>query len=469
MTDTDVWGDFEKQPANGILADGRPIGDRGAEKPTLADHGAESAVLGACIANGSLLDEIQLTANDFDAHRHGLIWSALHTLHAAGAPVSPASVVSKLVDSNELIRAGGGEYIAHLLAEAPAGPSATWYALRVAEMARRRGLAAFAAGVAQVVATPTDADTKLDEIRRRLDSLDEPDTDDGPVRWADMVTEGMEAIEAADDPAAIRAIPTGLGDLDGLIHGLRPGDLVIVGGRPGDGKSTLSMQIAAHVGLDLNMPTLVASLEMKRPEIYNRVISSRLAIPLKELNTGKLTDHAWSKLAQQAGMSADAPFWVDHNTDQSLASIQALARRWKRRHGLRLLVIDYLQLVKGPKSQSRENEIAAISRGLKVLASQLDIPILVAAQLNRGPTQRADKLPQISDLRESGALEADAAVIFLLHREEATNQNTVRKGEADLIVAKHRHGAQGTIPLAAQLHVARFASMAHFDDFGATR
>lgn len=469
MTDTDIWGDFEKQPANGILADGRPIGDRGAEQPTLADHGAESAVLGACIANGSLLDEIKLTANDFDAHRHGLIWNALHALHSAGAPISPASVVSKLVDSDELTRAGGGEYISHLLAEAPVAQSATWYALRVAEMARRRSLAAFAAGVTQVVATSTDADTKLDEIRRRLDGLDEPDTEDGPVRWADMVTEGMEAIEAAENPALTRAIPTGLTDLDAIIHGLRPGDLDIIGGRPGDGKSTLALQIAAHVGLDQKLPTLVCSLEMKRPEIYNRVVASRLSIPLKELTTGKLSDHAWSKLAQQAGISADAPFWVDHNTDQTLVSIQALARRWKRRHGLRLLVVDYLQLIKGPKSENRQTEVGAISRGLKVLASQLDIPVLVAAQLNRNQTQRTDKTPQLSDMRESGSLEADAAVVFLLDRAENTDPNTVRKGEADVIVAKHRHGPQGVAKLAAQLHVARFASMAGFDTFGGAR
>lgn len=465
MTDIDMWAGFDRQPKDGVLVDG----DRTASVAETADHGAEAAVLGACIANGALLDELTLTAADFDAARHGLIWEALHDLYANGTPISPTTLVSKLADSNQLNRVDGGAYIAHLYAEAPAGPSTTWYALRVAEMSRRRALAAFAAGVSQVTRTPMDADDMLAEVQRRLNNLGDPDTEDGPVRWADLVTEGMEAIEAAERPSENRSIPTGIGDLDALIRGLVPGDLDIVAGRPGHGKSTLLAQIAAHVALDLGHPTLLLTLEMKRFEIYNRIVASRLSIPLQQLNTGKLGDDAWMRLAKQAGVSADAPLWIDDNTSQTVASISALARRWKRRHGLKLLVIDYLQLVTPPKAENRQNEVSALSRGLKVLASQLDIPVLVAAQLNRGPEQRADKRPQASDLRESGSLENDASVIILVHREEVADPKSVRKGEADLIVDKHRHGQRGTIPVAAQLHVSRFAGMANFDDFGAAR
>jgi replicative DNA helicase len=198
-------------------------------------------------------------------------------------------------------------------------------------------------------------------------------------------------------------------------------------------------------------------------------VASRLNIPLKKLNAGKPGDDGWMKLARQAGVSEDAPLWVDDNTSQTLASIGSTARKWKRKHGLKLLFIDYLQLVTPPKAENRQNEVSALSRGLKILASQLDIPIVVAAQLNRGPEQRTDKRPQASDLRESGSLEQDASVIILAHNEEAADPKTARKGETDLIVAKHRHGERGTIPVAAQLHIARFASMAHFDDFGASR
>jgi replicative DNA helicase len=469
MTDIDMWNDFEKRPANGILADGLPIGDRSVDRSVLTDHGAEAAVIGVCLLAPAVIDDIQLTPDAFDAPRHGLIWEAIQTLHTGGAPVDPASVVSALLDSGNLKRAGGGEYVAHLFGEAPAAPSATWHANRVAEMARRRGLAAFSAGVSQVVSTTGDADTKLDEIRRRLNGLDETDTNEGPIRWTDLVTEGMEAIEAAENPVSNRAIPTGLGDLDALINGWLPGDLDIVAGRPGHGKSTVLAQAAAHAALDLKLPTLLLTLEMKRHEIYNRIAASRLNIPLKLLNTGKPGDDGWMKLARQAGVSEDAPLWVDDNTSQTLASIGSMARKWKRKHGLKLLLIDYLQLITPPKAENRQNEVSALSRGLKILASQLDIPVVVACQLNRGPENRADKRPQASDLRDSGSLEQDASVIILTHREEVADPNSARKGEADLIVDKHRHGERGTIPVAAQLHIARFASMAHFDDFGEAR
>jgi replicative DNA helicase len=459
VTDTDMWADLEAQPANGTRAPH-------SEPVDVADRGAEAAVLGACIANGALLDELTLTATDFDAPRHGLIWEALQQLHTDGAPISPASVASNLIDSGNLIRAGGGEYVAHLYAEAPAGASATWYADRVAEMSRRRALAAFAAGVAQVTRTPMDAEDMLSEVQRRLNLIDAPDTDDGPVSWGDLASEGLEAIEAAENPIANRAIPSGLGDLDALIGGFLPGDLDIVAGRPGHGKSTLLAQIGAHAALDLNLATLFLTLEMRRYEVYNRIVASRLAIPLKALNTGKPGDDGWVKLAKQAGATAEAPFWVDDTTNQTLASISTLARQWKRRHDLKLLVVDYLQLITPPKAENRQNEVSALSRGLKVLAAQLDISIVVAAQLNRGPENRADKRPQASDLRESGSLENDASRIILVHREEVADKNSVRKGEADLIVDKNRHGNRGTIPVAAQLHIARFASMAGYDPTG---
>lgn len=458
MTDIDMWNDFEKPTANGT-----------ATRTGTADHGAEAALIGVAILAPAVLDDMQLTPGDFDSTRHRLIWEAIQTLHADGAPVHPTAVVSTLMDTGTLKAAGGGEYVAHLFGDAPAATSAGWLAERVTEMSRRRQLAAFAAGAAQVTSRPLDSDEMLDDLRTRLNVLDETDTVEGPIRWADLVTEGMEAIEAAENPVSNRAIPTGLGDLDALINGWLPGDLDIVAARPGHGKSTLIAQAAAHAALDLNHPTLFLTLEMKRLEVYNRIVASRLNIPLKKLNAGKPGDDGWMKLAKQAGVSAEAPLWIDDNTSQTLASIGSTARKWKRKHGLKLLFIDYLQLITPTKAENRQNEVSALSRGLKILASQLDIPVVVACQLNRGPEQRTDKRPQASDLRESGSLEQDASVIILAHSEEVADPKSVRKGEADLIVAKHRHGERGTIPVAAQLHIARFASMAHFDDFGAAR
>lgn len=469
MTDTSIRPAFERQPADGILADGRPIGDRTASHAATYDHDAEASVLGACLIDSRILDELPpLTAADFHKPHHGLVWEALAELHADGARIDPVTVAAHMADAGTLIRAGGGPFLHDLMEAVPSAANGGYYALRVTEMTRRRELAVFGARVSQVTATPIDADAQLEEIRRQLNLLDDTDGDEGPVVWNDMITEGMNAIEESGNPALNRGIASGLGDLDQLLKGFRPGDVILIGGRPASGKSTLLMQIATHAALDLKLPTLALSLEMRRPEIYNRIVSARLSIPLESLTTGILDDTAWAKLAIQAGVSADAPLWIDDNTQQTLASISALARRWKRRHGLKLLVVDYLQLIGTNPAENRQAAVAELSRGLKILASQLDIPVLLAAQLNRNAENRPGKLPAMADLRESGSLESDASVIILVHREAASDQNSIRQGEADLMVVKHRHGPQGVIEVAAQLHLARFASMAGRDFYGRT-
>jgi replicative DNA helicase len=191
-----------------------------------------------------------------------------------------------------------------------------------------------------------------------------------------------------------------------------------------------------------------------------------LGINLGHFGTGAISDDDASRLARQAGMSADSPLWVDDTPSHTLGSIQATARKWKQRHGLRLLVVDYLQLITPPKAENRQVAVSELSRGLKLLAAQLDLPIMVAAQLNRGPENRTSKVPALSDLRESGSLESDASVVILVHREAASDPKSLRQGEADLIVAKNRNGAQATVQVAAQLHYARFASMAGHDQNG---
>lgn len=450
MTDLDMWADL----------------DQATDAPGNTDRAAEAAVLGACMLNPALLDEIRLTGGDFDTPAHGIVWAALQAMHTDGTPIDATTVVGYLADTGELTRVGGGIAVAGLLEACPSPLNGPYYAERVTELARRRAVADYVRTATGIANSTADADRMLDVLRTRLDAIDDTATDDGPKHWADIITEGMDAIEQAAAGGDERGIPTGLVDLDRVLGGLKPGDITIIGGRPGSGKSTLAMQIAAHVALDLEMPSLALSLEMRRPELYNRIVASRMSINLSNLGTGALADHEWSKLARQAGMSADSPLWIDDNPDHTLASISQLARQWKRRHGLRLLVIDYLQLISTPRAENRQVAIAEISRGLKRLASQLDIPIVVAAQLNRGPEQRSNKIPTMADLRESGSLENDASGIVLVHREETTDPDTVRKGEADLLVVKNRNGKQDTVIVASQLHYARFASMAGADTYG---
>lgn len=424
------------------------------------DPGAEAAVVGAALVDGTLLDEIQLDPSHFHSLGMGLIWQALQGLHTDGAPTDPTAVVSALVDSGGIGQAGGAVRVAELAQEAPAVQSATWHAARVTECARRRAVASFAARAAQVSGMSMDSDSMLESLRSRLEAIDSEEDDDGPSHWSAVIERGMDAIEKAASGAEDRSVPTGLIDLDKVIGGFTPGDVAIVAGRPGSGKSVLAAQTAAHAALDLDLPTLLLSLEMRTPELYNRIAAARLGINLGNLNTGAVSDDDVSKLARQAGISSESPLWIDDNPSQTLTSIGQVARRFKRRHGLALLIVDYLQLITTPKAENRQVAVSELSRGLKLLASQLEIPILLAAQLNRGPESRSNKIPSSADLRESGSLENDASVIVLVHREAASDPDSLRQGEADLIVAKNRNGAQDTVTVAAQLHYARFASMA---------
>ena len=448
MTDTDMWTEFDSGEAN--------------------DRDAEAAVLGACLLNPGLLDEITLGRGDFYTPSHAIVWEALQAMHTAGAPVDAITLVGRLADAGALGKVGGGPYVHDLVNAVPAAANGPHYAARVKSMSRRRAVAAFAAA-AKHIAAGTDEEAMVAELRSRLDALDDTAPKTGPVPWSQVSLEGMEAIEAAGDGGQERGIPTGLTDLDRVLTGLRPGDVTIIGGRPGSGKSILGAQIAAHAALDLGYPAVLASLEMRRHELYNRIIASRLSITLDKLGKGTLRDDEWSKLARLAGDTADSPLWIEDEPNQTIESIGATARKWKRKHGLRLLVIDYLQLIKPPKAENRQAEVSKISREMKLLASQLEIPVILAAQLNRNPEGRSNKLPALGDLRESGSLEADASNVILVHREAASDPNSVREGEADLIVAKNRHGAQDTVTVASQLHYARFASMAGADRFGVAR
>jgi len=256
-------------------------------------------------------------------------------------------------------------------------------------------------------------------------------------------------------------VPTGFSDLDRLLNGLHPGQLIIVAGRPGLGKSTVSMDFARNAAIRSNCASAIFSLEMSKIEMVMRLLSAEARVPLHVLRSGQLTDDDWSKLARRMGEISEAPIFVDDTPSMNLMEIRAKARRLKQRHNLKLLVVDYLQLMTSPKrTESRQQEVADLSRGLKLLAKEIECPVIAVSQLNRGPEQRTDKRPQLSDLRESGSIEQDADVVILLHRDDYYDKESPRAGEADFIVAKHRNGPTDTVTVAAQLHLSRFVDMA---------
>ena len=249
-------------------------------------------------------------------------------------------------------------------------------------------------------------------------------------------------------------VPTGFAELDELTNGLHPGQMIIVAARPALGKSTLALDFARAAAIKHDMPTIFFSLEMGRSEIAMRLLSAEASVPLQSMRKGNVDSRDWTTIASTRGRINDAPLYIDDSPNMTLVEIRAKCRRLKQRVGLKMVIIDYLQLMtSGKRVESRQQEVSEFSRALKLLAKELQVPVIALSQLNRGPEQRADKLPALSDLRESGSIEQDADIVILLHRESAYEKDNPRAGEADLIVAKHRNGRQDTVTVAFQGHV----------------
>ena len=257
-------------------------------------------------------------------------------------------------------------------------------------------------------------------------------------------------------------VPTGFRDLDELTNGLHPGQLVIIAARPAVGKSTWGLDIARSASIRHGLASCIFSLEMGRNEITMRLLSAEARVPLHHMRAGTMSDDDWARLARRMGEVAEAPLFIDDSPNMTMMEIRAKARRLKQRHDLRLVVVDYMQLMTSTKRvESRQVEVSEMSRSLKLLAKELDVPVVAISQLNRQPEQRADKRPQLSDLRESGSIEQDADLVVLLHREDLYEKESPRAGEADLIVAKNRNGPTRTVTVAFQGHYSRFVDMQH--------
>ena len=270
----------------------------------------------------------------------------------------------------------------------------------------------------------------------------------------------MEAIESRG--AGLSGVPTGFADLDDLTNGLHPGQMIIVAARPGCGKSTLALDLARSCSIKNNLASVIFSLEMSQIEITMRLLSAEAAIPLSHIRGGKMSEQDWSRVSTKMGQVSEAPMYIDDSPNLTMMEIRAKARRLKQKHDLKLVVIDYIQLMtSGKKVESRQLEVSEFSRQLKLLAKELDLPVVALSQLNRGPETRNDKRPMLSDLRESGSLEQDADMVILLSRPDLYDRDSERAGEADFDIAKHRNGPTKTITVAFQGHYSRFTDMQH--------
>jgi replicative DNA helicase len=442
--------------------------DRPAGLTPPQDTDAEMSVLGSMmLSKDAIADVVEALRDPDDFYRpaHELIYECVLDLYGRGEPADSVTVAGALHDAGTLARVGGPAYLHTLTQFVPTPTAAGYYARIVAERAAQRRLIAAGTRIVQLGYGTDDGDVAdaQNAAQAALYAATASAGRDDYVRLGDVVEPTMDEIEAAahrggQGPAGV---PTGFADLDRLTNGLHPGQMIVIAARPAVGKSTVGLDIARSAAIGHALPSVIFSLEMSRTELTMRLLSAEARVPLQNMRKGMMREDDWTRLAKTMGEVNEAPLFIDDSPNMSLMEIRAKCRRLKQQHGLKLVVIDYLQLMtSGQRVESRQQEVSAFSRALKLLAKELEVPVIAVSQLNRGPEQRSDKKPQLSDLRESGSIEQDADVVILLHREDMYDRESPRAGEADFIVAKHRNGPTDTITVAFQGHYSRFVDMA---------
>jgi replicative DNA helicase len=430
------------------------------------DIDAEQSVLGGMMLSpDAIADAVEhVRAEDFYRPAHETVFDAVVGLYTTGQPADAVTVAAELARLGQLEKIGGAAYLHELISTVPTAANVGYYAKIVkAKAKRRRGIEACMRGVQALYDNAVDVDEAIAETASGLDAatgLGEQ-TDYRPV--GEIVNATIDEIEsiAHRGTDVLAGVPTGFADLDRLTHGLHPGQMIIIAARPAVGKSTLGLDIARAAAIHHGMTTAIFSLEMGATEITMRLLSAEARVPLQNMRKGLMREDDWIRIARVMGEVEEAPLYIDDSPRLTMTDIRAKARRLHRTHGLKLLVVDYLQLMSsGKRVENRQQEVSEFSRALKLLAKELEVPVIALSQLNRGPEQRTDKRPMISDLRESGSLEQDADMVILLHREDMYDKESPRAGEADFIVAKHRNGPTDTVVVAFQGHYSRFVDMA---------
>lgn len=426
---------------------------------------AEQAVLGSMmLSKDAIADVVEtLRGEDFYRPAHEIVYDTILGLYSSGEPSDPITVAAALTKRGDLGKVGGPLKLHELVASVPVAAAASYHAKIVREKAILRRLIEASTKVIQL---SYSGEGEVDEVvnlaqAEMYAATERRDSEDyRPVKEImEPTLDELEAIEGRD--GRMTGVPTGFQDLDDLMHGLHPGQMIVVAARPALGKSTLGLDFCRAASIKYGLPSAIFSLEMSRTEITMRLLSAEAKVALHHMRAGTLTDEDWGKLARKMGEVSEAPLFIDDSPNLTMTEIRAKARRLKQRHGLKLMVIDYLQLMtSGRKVESRQLEVSEFSRQIKLLAKELEIPIVAICQLNRGSEQRSDKRPQLADMRESGSIEQDCDVAILLYREDAFERESARPGEADFIVAKHRNGPTSTITVAFQGHYSRFVDMA---------
>jgi replicative DNA helicase len=425
---------------------------------------AERSVLGAIIVHNDAFNVAAelIDSKDFFRDAHGHVFDTMVGLNERGQAIDLVTLKDELTRAGHLERVGGAAYIAALADGVPRSTNVEHYARIVKERATLRNLIGSANKIAGMAyKAEQDADTVLDRAEQEIFAIAEDRIHTGFVPLKELVEDSFATIEKLQEQKGhVTGVPSGFSDIDKLTSGFQSADLVLVAGRPSMGKTSFVLNIAQHVGLKTDRSVGFFSLEMSKEQLFIRMLTAEAEIDAQKFRGGYLTEQDYGKISTVLGKLSEAKVFIDDSFGMGVLEMRAKARRLKAEHGLDLLVVDYLQLMQGRgRFDNRNQELAAISRSLKALAKELDVPVVALSQLSRAPESRSDRRPQLSDLRESGALEQDADLVMFIFREEHYDPTPENENLAELIIGKQRNGPTGTVKLAFIKQHTRFKNL----------
>jgi replicative DNA helicase len=424
---------------------------------------AEQSVIGAMMLDKNAVVRVLefLSPQSFYRDAHRFIYEAIIELFDRGEPVDLVTVTEALRKTGKLEAAGGSVYITDLLNSVPTAANAEYYAKIVEEKSLlRRLIESGTRIVGEAFSDPDDVDQVLDRAEKSIFDIALKRSREGFQKIDTVIKKVLDKIDALyGKKESITGTTTGFPDLDKLTAGFQTSDLIIIAARPSVGKTAFALNIAQEVSVKHKVPVAIFSLEMSKEQLAQRMLCSEAEVNAQQLKTGSLSDTGWKKLTRALGRLSEAPLYIDDSSSLTATEIRAKARRLKIEKGLGLVIVDYLQLMRGrDRSENRVQEISDIARSLKTLARELEVPVVALSQLSRAVEQRPDRIPRLSDLRESGEIEQTADLVMFIHREDYYNPQTDRGNIAEIIIAKQRNGPIGTVELVFRKDIAKFSS-----------
>ena len=426
---------------------------------------AEASVLGSILIDPEAMVQVadSLHPDDFYRDAHRMIYETILHLYANRQPADFITVCDDLERRGKLEEVGGSAYITSLINQIPTSINAEYYANIVERTAVLRRLIQAAGEIAAVAYDETDAEIALDHAEQLIFNIGQRHTRSDFSNLRDLLDSYMEKLDQLHQRrGAIVGVPTGFTDLDRMTGGLQKSDLIILAARPAVGKTSLALSLAHNAALKYNRSIAIFSLEMSKEQLLQRLLSMEAGVDQQRLRTGWIEDEEWERIIMSMNRLSEANIWIDDTAGISTTEMRSKARRLQNASGIDMIIVDYLQLMQGnagKRNDNRVQEISEISRNLKGLARELDVPVLALAQLSRAVESRQSKVPQLSDLRESGSIEQDADVVMFIYRDDVYNPDTERKNIADIIVAKHRNGPVGEVSLYFQASQTRFRDL----------